>query len=38
MVDKYGKYYKRIGFAILVTRPTDMPNIDAFNRAFGKSE
>eukprot|EP01034_Spumella_vulgaris_P021912 gene21912-27989_t len=36
MADKYGKHYKKIGFAILVARGSDTPNISAFRRVFNK--
>lgn len=32
MVDKYGKYFKKIGFAILVVKGNDMSNIKAFEK------
>lgn len=35
-VDKYGKYYKRIGFAVLVTKPKDIDNFSAFSETFTK--
>ena len=32
MIDKYGKYFKKIGFAILVVKNKDSVNIDAFEK------
>lgn len=34
MVNKYGKYFKVIGFPILCVRPSDQENIDAFKHVF----
>jgi uncharacterized protein (TIGR02452 family) len=34
MVNKYGKYFKIIGFPILCVRPSDQENIDAFKHVF----
>jgi len=36
MVDKYGKYFKKIGFAILVVKSTDKINLDTFDKIFKK--
>jgi uncharacterized protein (TIGR02452 family) len=32
MTKKYGKYFKKIGFAILCVRPSDMENLTEFKR------
>lgn len=34
MVKKYGKYFKKIGFAILIVKPTDNENLDYFKQIF----
>jgi hypothetical protein len=36
MVDKYGKYFKKIGFAVLTVKSTDNDNLEAFREAFKK--
>lgn len=33
-IDKYGKYFKKIGFAILCVKESDKENINAFRKAF----
>ena len=32
MIDKYGKFYKKIGFAILIVKGNDSNNIKAFEK------
>ena len=36
MVNKYKKYFKKIGFAILVVKNSDKENLDTFKQVFSK--
>lgn len=37
-VGKYGKHFRKIGFAILVAKGSDIPNLNAFTNAFKYDE